>query len=117
MLSDQGAKRRKAVLGSDVGWRCAMWSASHHTPVHAPSTLSLSPSLSLSLSLALSLLPGASIAQLVESRSWIRKALSSILASAASEWVTKKFSPQSLRRKLKREIPKVFRISAAPVQE
>ena len=70
--------------------------------------------LSLSLS-ALSL--GASIVQLVEPRSWIRKSLNSILASATTEWVTKTSSPQSLRRNLKPEIPQVFRTSAAPVQE
>ena len=71
---------------------------------------------SLSLSLCLSL-SGASIAQLVESRPWIRKALSSILASATTECVTKKSSPQSLRKNLKPEIPQVSRTSAAPVQE
>ena len=46
--------------------------------------------LSLSLSRAL----GASIAQLVGSRSGIRKVLSSILASVTIEWVTKKSSPK-----------------------
>ena len=69
------------------------------------------------LSLSLSPPHAASIAQLVEPRSWIRKALSSILASATTEWATKKCSPQSLRRNLKPEIPQVFQTSAAPVQE
>ena len=48
---------------------------------------------------------------------WIRKALSSIPASATTEWVTKRSSHQSLQRNLKPEIPQVFRTSAAPVQE
>ena len=57
--------------------------------------LALSLSLSLSLSLYIYIYAyGASIAQLAESRSWIRKALSSILASATTEWVTKKSSPK-----------------------
>ena len=71
-------------------------------------------------SLSLSFSPciyGASIAQLVEPCSWIRRALSSILASATTEWLTKKYSLQNLRRNLKPEIPQVFRTSAAPVQE
>ena len=77
----------------------------------------LAISLFLSLSLCLSLSLGTSVAQLVESRPWIWKALSSILASATTEWVAKKSSPQSLRRNLKPEIPQVFRTSAVPVQE
>ena len=82
-----------------------------------PEGLKLPLPLSLSLSLSLSLPLGASIAQLVKSRSWTRKALSSIPAPATIEWVTKKSSPKSLRRNLKPEIPQVFRTSAAPVQE
>ena len=54
---------------------------------------SLSLSLSLSLSPSLSLSLRASIAQLVDSRSCLRKDLSSIPASATTEWVTKKPLP------------------------
>ena len=57
----------------------------------------------LVLHASLSFLYGASIAQLVDSRSWIRKALSSILASATTEWVL--VFTQSLQRNLKPEIP------------
>ena len=50
----------------------------------------LSPPISLSLSLSIY---RASIAQLVDSRSCLRKDLSSIAASATTEWVTKKPLP------------------------
>ena len=77
--------------------------------------LSLFPSLPISLSLSPFL--AASMARLVESCSWTRKALSSILASATIAWVAEKSSLQSLWRNLKPKIPQVFRTSAAPVQE
>ena len=64
-------------------------------PGCASSNLSLSLSLSVSLSLSLSLSRSlrASIAQLVDSRSCLRKALSSIPASATTGRVTKKPLP------------------------
>ena len=71
---------------------------------------------SLSLSLSLPYFPVASIAQLVEPCSWIRKVLSSILASATTEWVTKRYSPKVCGGISKPEIPQVW-TSAAPVQE
>ena len=54
---------------------------------------SLSLSLPLSRSLSLSFSPRASIAQLVDSSSCLRKDLSLIPASATTEWVTKKPLP------------------------
>ena len=54
---------------------------------------SLSLSLFVSLSLYIYICIRASIAQLVDSRSCLRKDLSSIPASATAEWVTKKPLP------------------------
>ena len=74
----------------------SLWtSLSLSLPLPLPPYLSLSPSHSLSLSLSLPLYVciRASIAQLVDSRSCLRKDLSSIPASATAEWVTKKPLP------------------------
>ena len=59
---------------------------------------------------------GASIAQLVDSRSCLRKDLSSRPRPQLSG-LRRSLYPQSLRRNLNPEIPQVFRTSAAPVQE